>query len=378
MTRVGDCVPGLSQSIVEIGSHLFNSIDLLSHFAGSSMAQDGRYPASLATAPGRGFPTPPQGTTFAATVAASDPISSESSSPSRRASSLTGLIPDMADPHSAHNRRLSASSHGVAVPEGSAALFPRRSSLSSSPRARDLDHHHHHHHHHTYHHHHQGRSRGDGSVPVSRPSTLQRVASEIRRLARTPDVPPSVSEDDWSVFGEAMAHEGVQPQPPSPGVAGPAPHTLVTTPLDETGYASPRWTQSPKSDAHLEDYFPPVEEGEEEDGQDRRDFDGRSSLDTGLRASLSHVDSDTESSPLLSPKGEDRSLRGSGKRWWKRASHLPALPTLYRNIFKCSLAYFLGSLFTYYTPLSRFIAELTQDGPGEKYPSAMGHMVATV
>jgi hypothetical protein len=213
-----------SQSIVEIGS-----LDSLSpsglSLSRSSMAYHGRYPASSATARARDFPTPPQGTTSAATVAASDPISSESS-PSRGASSL---IPDMADLHSAHNRRLSPSSHGVAVPEGSAALFPHRSSSSSSPRARDLDHHH------SYHHHHQGRSRGDGSVVVSRPSTLQRVASEFRRLARTSDVPPSVSEDDWSVFGEAMAHEGVQPQPPphpSPGVAS---RTLVTTPFGRDG-----------------------------------------------------------------------------------------------------------------------------------------------
>ena len=86
------------------------------------MAYHGRYPASSATARAPNFPTPPQGTTFSATVAASDPISSESS-PSRGVSSL---VPDMADLRSAHNRRLSASSHGVAVPEGSAALFPRR------------------------------------------------------------------------------------------------------------------------------------------------------------------------------------------------------------------------------------------------------------
>jgi hypothetical protein len=136
------------------------------------------------------------------------------------------------------------------------------------------------------------------------------------------------------------------------------------------------------SDDHLEDYIPSVVEGEEreEEGQE-----GRSSLDRGLLASLSHADSVTDSSTtsLGSPTGVDQqdysSLRGGGKRsWWRRLSHLPTLPTLYRNILKCSLAYFLGSLFTYYAPLSRFIAELTQDGPGEKYPSAMGHMVATV
>ncbi|KAI0250127.1 Fusaric acid resistance protein-like-domain-containing protein [Lactifluus subvellereus] len=59
-------------------------------------------------------------------------------------------------------------------------------------------------------------------------------------------------------------------------------------------------------------------------------------------------------------------------------SRLPTLPTLYRNILKCSIAYFLGSLFTYYPPLARFIADLAQDGPGQMFPSATGHMVATV
>ncbi|KAH9991812.1 Fusaric acid resistance protein-like-domain-containing protein [Russula vinacea] len=116
---------------------------------------------------------------------------------------------------------------------------------------------------------------------------------------------------------------------------------------------SARRTLSPASDAHLEDYIPPVEEEEEEVG---RDNERGSSLETGLH---SHIYSDTDSST-------------------SRLPHLPTLPPLYRNILKCSLAYFLGSLFTYYAPLSRFIAELTQDGPGEKYPSAMGHMVTTV
>ena len=358
------------------------------------MAHDTRYPASSATAGGPGFSTtPPQGTnTLAATVVANDPISSEpSSSPSRGASTL---LPDMADLRDTHNRRLSAASHGLAVPGASAAaaaggaLFPRRSSSSSSPRARNRDIYHAHSHYHTYqshHHHHVGRARGEGSAGASRPSTLQRVASEIRRLTRTPDASQAASEDDWSVFGEAMAHEVHPPTPPAPpGIVLPGSHTPVSTSAGEAGYASAQWTQSPVSDAHIEDFFPPLEEGEEE-GEERveqQSFDRRSSLDTGFLASFSHVDSDTESStPLLSPKDvdpKDHGLRGGVERWWKRASYLPTLPTLYRNILKCSLAYFLGSLFTYYTPLSRFISELTQDGPGEKYPSAMGHMVATV
>ncbi|KAH9017314.1 Fusaric acid resistance protein-like-domain-containing protein [Lactarius pseudohatsudake] len=91
-----------------------------------------------------------------------------------------------------------------------------------------------------------------------------------------------------------------------------------------------------------------------------------------------NVDSDTEP-PSASPKDtirdDSKPAAGAGRGLLSR---VPALPTLYRNILKCSLAYFLGSLFTYYTPLSRLIVELTQDGPGEKYPSAAGHMVATV
>jgi hypothetical protein len=219
---------------------------------------------------------------------------------------------------------------------------------------------------------------------------LQRVATGFRRLTHTSDVPALSVEEDWSVFGEAMAHEVVQPQPQlpppppsSPGVVHTS-HVLVSTPV---------------SDAHIEDFIPSVEgvpEGgggarEVREGEQDEEEGRRSSLDTGLLASSSsshsHVDSsdtsDTEPTSLVSPKDTEQqgqNLRGGKGRslalWWKR--HLPTLPTLYRNILKCSLAYFLGSLFTYYAPLSRFISELTQDGPGEKYPSAMGHMVATV
>jgi hypothetical protein len=229
---------------------------------------------------------------------------------------------------------------------------------------------HHHHHEHQLHH-------GQG---LSRPTTLQRVASEFRRLARTSDVPAVSEEEDWSVFGEAMAHEGVQPQPQPPSPLGVVPTSDV-------------FVSTPVSDAHLEDLIPSVEgvvldggaRGEVREGEQDEE-EGRSGLDTGLLASShSHVDSsDTKSTSLVSPEDTDqqgqclRGGKGRSSSWWKRLSHLPTLPTLYRNILKCSLAYFLGSLFTYYAPLSRFISELTQDGPGEKYPSVMGHMVATV
>lgn len=337
----------------------------------------------MAQNPARGRAKGHQVTTAtAATAAANEPTSSDSisispSSPSRlfqdEPSETVTADRRTTSPHMANRLPSPSNAHSLhSVPESAALSTPRRSPSSSIPRAHDMDynHHHRHHHHHQQQHHQRHHSLGQGS----RPSTFQRVATGFRRLTRSSDVP-----EDWSVFGEAMAHEGVQPQPqPQPSV----PPGVVPT--------SQVLASSPVSDGHLEDFIPSVEGGAQDDGE------GRSSLDTGLLASSSRsrsvVDSsssssDTESTSLASPKVSDADPDQQGQHprggkgrssWWKRLSHLPKLPTLYRNILKCSIAYFLGSLFTYYAPLSRFISELTQDGPGEMYPSAMGHMVATV
>jgi len=244
-----------------------------------------------------------------------------------------------------------------------------------------------------------------------RHAALQRVASGIRRLTRPTTAETAALERDWSVFEEVMVHDGIQPAASSsshsrahaqrpddddddgdgPDVLAPAVHVTVPTPAasSEAGYATfSRLTQSPVSVAHTDDYFVHMEAEEEQgegEGWRYRYRDRESSLDTGRqRASRSRgresVDTDPLSS-LASANGADqenhKTSGGKERRWWPLLRP-PTLPTLYRNILKCSLAYFLGSLFTYYPPLSRFISELTQDGPGEKYPSAMGHMVETV
>ncbi|KAF8906326.1 Fusaric acid resistance protein-like-domain-containing protein [Mucidula mucida] len=46
------------------------------------------------------------------------------------------------------------------------------------------------------------------------------------------------------------------------------------------------------------------------------------------------------------------------------------------NVFKCALAYFIGSLFTFSPYLSSFIGDLR--GPGERRPHPSGHMIATI
>lgn len=193
----------------------------------------------------------------------------------------------------------------------------------------------------------------DSHRRVSRPSTLHRVTSGIRRLAFED------SPDEWTVFSEAMAHEVPQSQS-----TPPAREPLsLSLPAPSVGGESGQLTYSPVSELLHEEQFPTAAaavEEEEEEGS--------------IGQHVNNVDAEAE------PPTKDTIRRDSKSTSGRRSllARVPALPTLYRNILKCSLAYFIGSLFTYYTPLSRFIVELTQDGPGEKYPSATGHMVATV
>ncbi|KAJ7496902.1 Fusaric acid resistance protein-like-domain-containing protein [Mycena latifolia] len=63
---------------------------------------------------------------------------------------------------------------------------------------------------------------------------------------------------------------------------------------------------------------------------------------------------------------------------WFSPHRLPSVPLLYRNIFKCAVAYFIASLFTFSPYLSSFISDLTTYRGGERRPSPSGHMVATV
>lgn len=86
-----------------------------------------------------------------------------------------------------------------------------------------------------------------------------------------------------------------------------------------------------------------------------------------------HSQSDSDSDP------DEPTAPSAPKRSWQ--SFIPSLPTLtplQKNILKCSVAYFIGSLFTFSPYLSGFIADLTGNEPGDSQPSPSGHMVATV
>jgi hypothetical protein len=59
-------------------------------------------------------------------------------------------------------------------------------------------------------------------------------------------------------------------------------------------------------------------------------------------------------------------------------SRVPTIPLLWKNMFKCSVAYFIGSLFTFHPPLSRFFGDLTSYGSGAGGPYPSAHLIATM
>jgi hypothetical protein len=74
----------------------------------------------------------------------------------------------------------------------------------------------------------------------------------------------------------------------------------------------------------------------------------------------------SRSTPELAPPAPRLTWKGRIKRW----SQLSALQ---KNIVKCSIAYFLGSLFTFNPYLSEIVGRVSGGGP-----SASAHMVSTV
>ncbi|KAF8550630.1 hypothetical protein OG21DRAFT_1478462 [Imleria badia] len=75
------------------------------------------------------------------------------------------------------------------------------------------------------------------------------------------------------------------------------------------------------------------------------------------------------------PTTTTRVSRTPNTRWFP--SRVPTIPLLWKNILKCSVAYFIGSLFTFHPSLSRLFGDLAPgSGGGGPYPSA--HMIATI
>jgi hypothetical protein len=160
---------------------------------------------------------------------------------------------------------------------------------------------------------------------------------------------------EWSVFEQRMENEG---QMRTRSILRESTsESTVPSPFQQTTNLASR-SESPVPDAPSLRHVT-VEDGHESDDTSTIGYDSESDSENSSRSST----------PISAPPPQKR-----GRYWrWK----LPPLTPLQRNILKCSVAYFLGSLFTFNLTLSNLITSVisTED---ENTPSKSGHMVATV
>ncbi|EMD33734.1 hypothetical protein CERSUDRAFT_87077 [Gelatoporia subvermispora B] len=208
------------------------------------------------------------------------------------------------------------------------------------------------------------------ALPGSQPDTVTKLNEMASNLVHLTQRKPRTGarEREWSVFGQLMddeerprvartggtLHGGRRRQN---GASRPSDtHTSHQTrpsfvgdePLPESQ------ASSPVTDRHMESIIP-------------------SSYDVDSPSERSSSSDESEDRDRRTPQGSPNKLP-SGPSFLR----LPTLPVVWRNILKCSVAYFIGSLFTFSPYLSGFIAGVTGNGFGSNVPSPSGHMVATV
>lgn len=191
------------------------------------------------------------------------------------------------------------------------------------------------------------RRRGNASVPT----TAQRITSGIFGSFNARNAPP---EHQWSVFGQLMENE----------VQFRTPRTSNLVNADEN--ITPR--------ANIADPFG----ASEIQSPTAEEYTDHLQADTPSRGFSTDDDYDYDSDSdtiSTSPSSEEQP---QSKDTWFSSLSPNNIPLLYRNIFKCALAYFIGSLFTFSPYLSGFISDITSYGPGERKPAPSGHMVATM
>ena len=194
-------------------------------------------------------------------------------------------------------------------------------------------------------------------------SRVQELASSFARSPRPQVSPNDLSDRDWSLFSTFIADR------PASNLSASRPPTDNL----QTLFPSPRSVTD-----NANNYFeglPPSRGIHESDGVHCAALPPSQHHEQSLPDCASAQDHRTSVNGSLSSS----SARPPSSRWkcfsWPR---IPTLSPVHRNILKCCVAYFIGSLFTFIPYLSAFIADITTDGPGERIPSPSGHMVATM
>lgn len=207
--------------------------------------------------------------------------------------------------------------------------------------------------------------------------------------------------EEWTVFGQLLENDR------TPGMRAPSPSQLRTSParltrssvvstgstlttpsepsrisdlvavaedIDPTPHASPRPTTY-EEPAQL-----PLEQSRV---SSHLDYDSELSDDESFVSTVpSTGEYPSEYSGDKPPLTEFVVVRRSGiyappSAYERATAWIPTLTPLQKNILKCAIAYFIGSLFTFVPALADLVSDLVPLNSNEG-PSPSGHMVATV
>ena len=202
--------------------------------------------------------------------------------------------------------------------------------------------------------------RGLRSSPISISSSRRR-SNNLHSVAATPH--SRLSEHHWSLFGQLMENEGHLGVTPS-SISNASRRS--SSPGDYFTRGSSILSESTHSNLRPFVQTRPEESNEESPHADLALH--------GISVEAREYDSD-DSSSSISTLWHPANHSNAWSAW---THHLlkPSMSLVWRNVFKCAIAYFVASLFTFSPYLSGLIAPVTSGS--SKIASPSGHMVATM
>lgn len=178
---------------------------------------------------------------------------------------------------------------------------------------------------------------------------INRVTSGIQRLSYYGR--PMPAEREWTVFGQLLENDGLT-TPITKDSHQRARSDVTTSVSSPVNMFVESRAQSPTSGATQ------IEIPTDETLFDEAEFTEDSDTSETATAGAARL-----------PNSQEQ------KTYWRFPFEVPPLSPMSRNILKCAVAYFIGSLFTFVPQLSKLISDIAgADG----VPSISGHMVATV
>ncbi|KAG8970045.1 hypothetical protein FRC03_011844 [Tulasnella sp. 419] len=223
---------------------------------------------------------------------------------------------------------------------------------------------------------------------ISRPNpSRRRSQTNVTRDGSRP------RREQWTVFGQLLQDDH------TPGGAR-GNETPVHTISTKRRASNLRGTSPAKSPAtvHSSTFSSTTQDLAEQPPGSMGDISSKPRVSPSVSRRLSRTSSDLSRSPArrrsvegqehVSLESDDESESGSesssltqgGKldfRSQRRGLSLPSLSPFHKNILKCSIGYFIGSLFTFVPFLSSILSDIVPGG-GLGGPSPSAHMVATV